>query len=74
MTYALYANTSTGQPAGQAFVGGEQDARGTAALPLNAWTHLATTYDGADLRLYVNGTLVGDARGRPAPWRSPPAR
>jgi hypothetical protein len=27
-------------------------------LSLNAWSHLASTYDGSALRLYVNGTLV----------------
>jgi hypothetical protein len=27
-------------------------------LALNAWSHLASTYDGSTLRLYVNGVLV----------------
>jgi glucose/arabinose dehydrogenase len=58
MTYALYAATSTGPPTGQAYVGGQRDARGTAPIPAGAWTHLATSYDNSTLRLYVNGTQV----------------
>ena len=29
-----------------------------AVLPLNTWSFLAATYDGAALRFYVNGTLA----------------
>jgi Ca2+-binding RTX toxin-like protein len=63
LSYALYANDGAPRPGGTPFpagyinVGADVAARGTAALPLNAWTHLATTYDGANLRLYVNGVL-----------------
>ena len=31
---------------------------GTSALPANVWTHVAATYDGSQLRFYVNGILV----------------
>src|SRR5207244_3787397 len=31
---------------------------GSTAVPLNTWTHLAFTFDGSTLRLYMNGSLV----------------
>ena len=59
MAYALYSNTDTGRPSGHVVIGGSDlDTRGTAAVANNVWTYLAATYDGANLRLYVNGTLV----------------
>ena len=58
MVYSLYANQDTTRPIGQVFIGSETDAIGSAALPLNAWSHLAATFDGGALRIYVNGSLV----------------
>ena len=32
---------------------------GISIIPLNEWTHVAATYDGSQLKLYVNGNLEG---------------
>ncbi len=32
-----------------------------APIPLGEWIHIAGTFDGANMRLYVNGRLVGEA-------------
>jgi glucose/arabinose dehydrogenase len=59
LAWALYAYGSAGFPSGHVFTSGESWARGTAALPLTTWSHLATTWDGSTVRMYVNGTQVG---------------
>ncbi|HEY5232223.1 MAG TPA: S8 family serine peptidase [Verrucomicrobiae bacterium] len=33
----------------------------TSTIPLNQWTHLAATYDGTSLKIFVNGILEGQA-------------
>jgi hypothetical protein len=58
IVYSLYANQSTGRPVGQVWLGAEHNAVGSVGLGMNAWSHLASTYNGSTLRLYVNGVLV----------------
>ena len=63
LAYALYANNNASRPAGFVNLGSNNDrtAAGTTAMPLNAWTHVAMTFDGSNIRLYVNGVLVRTA-------------
>jgi hypothetical protein len=61
LTYALYANSADSSQPNIDYTssGSEVNLNGGSALPLNVWTHLAGTFDGAMLKLYVNGQLVG---------------
>jgi hypothetical protein len=57
--YVLYAGSATSRPSTRIkLASGARGINGPAIIPLNAWTHLASTFDGGVLRLYVNGTLV----------------
>ena len=57
--YFLDAASPTGYPAaGGIFGGAPGTAYGDEALPARAWTHLALTYNGSKLRLFVDGSRV----------------
>jgi hypothetical protein len=57
LVYALYASDGT-HPATVATVATKSYSRGAGTLTANRWTHLAATYDGATLSLFVDGVLA----------------
>jgi len=46
-----------------------------ASIPIDAWTHVAGSYDGAYMRVYINGTVAAStARTGPIPVNALPLR
>ncbi len=57
--YGLFASNGASRPSAAIRVGTTTiSVAGPSSLQLNAWSHLAATYNGAALVLYVNGTQV----------------
>jgi hypothetical protein len=61
--YFLEATSNNGsRPVAGAIVNGSYaEAYGSSALAVNTWTHLAETYDGSAVRLYINGVLISSS-------------
>lgn len=63
IAYALYGSTSSpSRPAIELDTTASSanvEVRGTAQLAINTWTHVAATFDGSSLKLYINGVQVG---------------
>jgi PKD repeat protein len=56
--YAFQACSSSGQAPSFGVTPSSSNLQAPSGLPLNTWTHVAATYDGATMQIYVNGVSV----------------
>jgi hypothetical protein len=60
--YNLYARNAAGVSEANAYISGANRTIEGPTLALNVWTHIAGTFDGTVLRLYINGTPVSSTQ------------
>jgi concanavalin A-like lectin/glucanase superfamily protein len=73
LSYALYANDAHGRASGRVRTGKALGTGGGAGLRRDRWSHVAATYEGHVLRVYLNGRLQSSrsVRGEIATGRGP---
>jgi hypothetical protein len=58
LAYALYANTDAAGPSGNVYTDHDNGLTSSERLAADTWSHVAMTWDGITMRLYVNGGEV----------------
>lgn len=59
LVYGMYANTDSNKPSGEIYTTGNRDVRSSSALTTTDWKYVAVTYDGINIKIYVDGNEVG---------------
>lgn len=70
--FDLRMESTTRQPSIRVGSGTVSSIIATSALPLSTWTHLAVTWTGTQIALYVNGTLATAVGSNPITPTNPP--